>query len=312
MSRLHWLGRAGIAIAGFLILAILSGWMTLKMITKGGSVLVPDLMGKEIVTALQDLQKQHLYGVVEGAEHHTSVPKGSVIRQSPSPGETRKQYASVRMVLSSGPEHITMPDLREFGIRQSRHELSCLGFNEVLEKKIRHPTTRMGHVIAHAPGPGEIVLPGAPIKCLVSLGPVPARYRMPDLIGRKISDMDRNMERLFSVDIKISHDTGFEPGIILHQNPEPGESIYEGSPVSLIVKSYGLPDEGSVSVFTYRVPQGIVSKELKVTIDDETGQRLLRQQTVKPAEEVKLMIPKTGNGNITVYLDGEKVLTQSW
>jgi eukaryotic-like serine/threonine-protein kinase len=312
MSRLSWLGRMGFTIVGFLLLAALSGWITLIVMTRGGEVLVPDIVGRDIVSGIEVLQEKRLYIVIQGEDFHPDAPKGVIIEQSPAPGEVKKKFATVRVILSAGPERLLMPDLRGMGIRQARIEMSRLGINDIAELQIQNNLIRQGQIIAHAPGPEELLLQGAPVKFLVSLGPVKTQFRMPDLIGLDVSQYEHLLDKIFSVKIQYSDENKFAPGTILDQIPKPGEPIAEHAMVSLIVTGHGDDESGGISLFTYRVPQGIVTKELKVLFEDATGQRILRQQIVQPSEEIKLFVPKTGTGKIVVMLDDIPVKSQAW
>jgi eukaryotic-like serine/threonine-protein kinase len=312
MSRLGSLGRFLIGGIVFVCLAVGAGWATLLIVTSGGDVLVPDITGKDVVSSLKILQEQKLYGAIEGEETHATIQREHVIRQDPKPGELRKEYSTVKLVLSTGPDRMLMPDMRGYGIRQARIESSQMGLGTVTEINIHHANYHQGEVVAHSPGPDEIVLPGGPVSFLVSLGSNYITYRMPDFIGQPISEAQDMLEPAFSPDVVQVTNAGIAPGTIISQSPKAGEPIEENQIIKLEVSGNEASRQDSASVFIYKVPEGFISKKLTALYASNGMRKTYYDQTVNPSEEIRLSIPKTGSGTIEILLDDVLVKTQPW
>ena len=69
----------------FLIIAGASAYLTLTFIIKSeDTVIVPDLVGKDVVTALEQLTDLQLNTKVNGSEYSRQFPKNHVTYQEPA------------------------------------------------------------------------------------------------------------------------------------------------------------------------------------------------------------------------------------
>jgi len=295
----------------FIVLTGISGWLTLWIITSGGDVSIPNVVGEDLKDAIGLLQSRQLYLVLDGEEFHAEAPRGAIIAQNPEAGDVRKAFSTVRVMLSAGPERLEMPDLRGYGLRQARLEMTHFNVDTIHEHVIHHTEYAEGEVIAHSPGPGELVVPDAAVSMIVSKGKERPRYRMPDVIGLTIDESRGLLEEFQSqFDITVSDRREFGPGIVIGQVPESGEPLQFGDPIHLTITAEERDVAGTPSLFTWRVPTGFLNKSLLITytVDNET--EVLMEREVAPSEEVMLYVPNTGRGVLEITLDGELVLSK--
>ncbi|MGB3974792.1 MAG: PASTA domain-containing protein [bacterium] len=296
--------------ASFALLAALAGWITLVWMTSGGDVYIPDVIGKKLTDALGDLQSNSLYLVLDGEENHAEAPRGVVIAQNPPAGSIRKAYSTVRVILSAGPKRLEMPDLRGYGVRQARLEANELVNGVFTEYFIPHHDYSEGEIVAHIPGPGEVIVPNSGISFLVSVGPPKKRYRMPDVIGLTLKET-RGVLQQFSahLDITVSDRREFGPGIVIDQSPEPGSPLELGNKIQLIVT----PQDGNTLVpkrFTWKTPPGLLNKNMLATYTVRGKSEILAEYEVKPSEDITLFVPETGIGLLEIFLDGVVVYSE--
>ena len=299
-----------IGFASFILLAAVTGWVTLVWMASGGDVYIPDVVGKNLSNALGDLQSSNLYLILDGEENHSEAPRGVVIAQNPPAGAVRKAYSTVRVILSAGPQRLEMLDLRGYGVRQARLEAGELVNGVFTEYFLPHQDYSEGEVIAHIPGPGEIIVPNSSISLLVSAGPPKSRYRMPDVIGLTLKET-RGILQLFlpHLDITISHRREFGPGIVIDQSPEAGSPLELGNKIQLVVT----PQDGSALVpkrFTWKTPPGLLNKNMLATYTVRGKTEILAEQDVKPTEDITLFVPETGIGLLEIFLDGVVVYSE--
>ncbi|MBN1551420.1 PASTA domain-containing protein [bacterium] len=313
MSRFRVVGRFILGSFIFLILAGLSGWLTLVAITRTGDVLVPEVVGHNLSTAVKILQEQRLYCTIEDEINHAEIPKGFVIEQKPAPGELRKRYASIKLIISKGPERFSMPNLCGIGVRQARIEIERLSLGEVTEIKLKHPTAGLGDIISHIPGPGEVIFPDSPVKLLISLGTYDSILKMPDLLGENIGNARRIIESHYNPKIEFISSQTYESGIVISQIPLPGEPLYNDTNIILTVTSSIREDHKEYSTFTYNVPPGILEKEMKVILENNLEKNVVWTGSVKPSEQVQLFIPRSeGLSTLKVFLDNSEVHSEPW
>ena len=94
-----------------LILGVISGHFTFQLLSFSRTVVVPDLRGKEMMTANDALRSRGLYIRLEGEDYDTVVPQGNIIRQDILPGSKIKEGREVGIVLSKGPRVQYVPDI---------------------------------------------------------------------------------------------------------------------------------------------------------------------------------------------------------
>lgn len=95
---------------------------------------VPDLSGKPRVHAESSLADQGLTATFGAEEFSDSVPQGSVIRTSPAPGTTVHKGDSVQLVVSKGPEMVTVPNVVDQKSGNAKRTLEAAGFVVKLDR----------------------------------------------------------------------------------------------------------------------------------------------------------------------------------
>jgi len=174
--------RVVLVIAGFIALVAFSAVVSMKVVTWGRNVSVPDLTGRELTAAIGELKSSGLEIRVERQEHHPGVPQGAVISQDPLPGTTVKGGRNVSVVVSLGSEEVTVPDLTGGPLRVAQVELRRAGLTlgEVSRVFARGPRDA---VLLLSPEAQSVLQKGERVDLLVSEGPRPDKYVMPGIVG---------------------------------------------------------------------------------------------------------------------------------
>jgi serine/threonine-protein kinase len=131
------------------------------------SVAVPDLQGMKLLAARKAIRKAGL--VTEFKQVPSTEPKGTVVSQSPKPGETRKPGDHVLLNVSRGPNEQgavgVVPDVTGEDGETAKHDLERAGFKvEVVEQDTTDPAED-GVVFDQNPEPGG----SAPAKSTVTI-----------------------------------------------------------------------------------------------------------------------------------------------
>ncbi len=131
------------------------------VVSKGRRPLgVGDWVGKPADRAQQTLERKGLVVDRSQEQYDNTVPKGFVIAQSPQSG-TLFRGDTVTLVVSLGPELVTVPSVRAQGVEDARRELEALGF--VVETREASGYLGLGYVFAQDPAPGERIPRGSTI-----------------------------------------------------------------------------------------------------------------------------------------------------
>ena len=105
----------------FAVTASVSAYLTMVFFVKGEeTVVVPDLIGRDIVYSLQLLSSLGLNTKVKGTEYSATVPANHVILQNPSAGSQIKIDRDVKVIISAGTQKVLLPSLDGLTRQQAR------------------------------------------------------------------------------------------------------------------------------------------------------------------------------------------------
>ena len=167
-----------------LTVALLSGFIAMRLAIHGREVTVPDLSGLSLEEASQKAGSLGLALRLENRFYSTMVPSGRIISQFPLPGAVVRREWNIRISESLGAQQVSIPDV----VGQAERPASLA---------IRRLSLDLGTVAAiGAPGPSGIVLAQTPppnaegvdrprVSLVLSQADsaLPQAYVMPQLLG---------------------------------------------------------------------------------------------------------------------------------
>jgi beta-lactam-binding protein with PASTA domain len=233
-ERLEWLSRMVFLIFILASTAFLSAITAMRIAIHGREVTMPNLVGKGVAQASNDLRSRGL--ILRVADRiYSEQPINIVVRQTPSPGMLMKVSQQAHVVLSLGQRALQIPDLEGNSLRVSRIELLRGGLQVGEVSALSFPDVAADTVVLQSPKPGA----GAAtprVDVLVSQGAREQAYVMPHLIGLNVADAVR---RLDTVNIKRKLNTLSAPqwphGAVVDQTPTAGSRLLLSSVAELTV-----------------------------------------------------------------------------
>lgn len=124
---------------------------------------VPSVTGKTLAEATSSLEDAGLEASRADDAHSTSVPKGSVISQSPANG-TLARGESVTLTVSKGPEMVSVPKVEGLSKSAATSRLEAAGFKVSVQTFVGGP---LDEVRASRPGGGSTAPKGSTVTILV-------------------------------------------------------------------------------------------------------------------------------------------------
>lgn len=129
-------------------------------------VQVPDLVGLELSAAQERAREYGLALIVNKQRHDLAVPASHIYSQTPPPGAQAPAASEITVVLSLGPEPVTIPNVTGFPVAVKQLELEELGLVvAITEAKSTEPT---GLILNQDPPVGTEVQAGSTITLTVS------------------------------------------------------------------------------------------------------------------------------------------------
>jgi serine/threonine-protein kinase len=173
---------SGIAlVVGYLMV----NFVLMPSLTRQGSeVPVPDVLGLSEREAERALAAQDLKLSKISEQWSGDVPRGFISAQDPAPGGIVKRGRRISVVVSLGAQGTSVPVIEGSHVRQAEIQLQAAGLKVGRAARAYSEGVARDMVIASDP-PGEtLVEQETAVDVLVSLGPPPRSYVMPDLTGR--------------------------------------------------------------------------------------------------------------------------------
>jgi eukaryotic-like serine/threonine-protein kinase len=235
-ERLQWVLRMALLLFILSSVAFLSALTAMRFAVQGREVAMPDVVGKKALTAQQILRARSVGLKVED-RIFSNLPVDTVVRQSPPPGVRVKTGQSAHVVLSLGPQKLTIPQLQDRTLRAAQVELLRGGMQLGEVSSAYLPGDVADNVTQQDPSPGTSDVTGPHVNLLVSLGPRPGAYVMPELAGLPLAEAQ---SKLSAAGLKISRISpppvaDALPGTVVGQTPVRGQRVDADSSIELQV-----------------------------------------------------------------------------
>ena len=219
-----------LAAAGFL-----SAVTAMRIAIRGRVVNMPNLVGKEIGDAQGILANGHLQLQVADRVY-SSLPANAVVRQSPAPGEQMKVSQDARVVLSLGPQSITVPLLEGHSVRAARITLLEAGLQLGEVSTVALSSSDPDTVLQQDPLPGKkATSPG--VVLLVAVSGPSVSLVLPVLVG---GDLLEAYRMLTAAGLRVPKHTyisqaGALRGTVIGQTPPAGTRVDGEASVQLSI-----------------------------------------------------------------------------
>jgi eukaryotic-like serine/threonine-protein kinase len=303
----------------FVGIAGVSTYLTLTLFfATSDKVVVPELRGKHLVSALELLSDLSLNTKVSRSEYSDDVPRHHVILQEPHAGTEIKKGRDVRLVLSKGSQTLLTPNLKMLSIQQARIILEENGLCSGDVAITFSPQFKNDMVMAQFPGAGTRIRRDRCVNLLISGGMRPRDYAMPDLGGLPFEEaflkMDTFKLRLGAIttaDNKLSC-----PNCVISQNPAAGRRVEENDVVNLVInrppgeKDLTFPTAPKLQLFSYRLEEGFLNCHIKLQLNTFGASFDLFDDFLKPGEQIWCFIPDSENTSLLLFRDEELVITK--
>ena len=303
----------------FILAAGASAYLTLTLIIRSeDTVIVPNLVGKDVVSALEILTDLKLNTKVSGSEYNQQFPKNHVTFQEPGAGSEIKSDRDVRIIISKGARTISMPNIVNLSEQQARMIIEENGLARGQTSHTFNHTVPPAHVIIQIPAAGTLIPRGTAVNILVSSGPRPVAYVMPDLTGHLLDRAVLMIENanLTVGSIRSRYDKTRIRNSVIRQDPPAGHSARVNNPVHLIINRPAGSANGRRlhrpiygSLLQHRIPNGFLKKRIRVELEATDTASDLFDDYVGAGHEIWVLVPRDHDASVFIFEDEELVKT---
>ncbi len=241
-------------------------WVSVVLSLGAERVQVPDVTRRALAEATLLLEQNKLRVGRVREDFDDQAPRGLVVSQEPAPGSVVARGASVDLVVSKGPETVTVPGLVGLTLEQARDVLQRVGLS----------LDRVGYVPRADAAPGVVV---------EQTPPAGARVRRAERVSLLLAVRPQQPQ----------------PG----PQPTPAPSLPRAEPTPLpppAVQATSEPAGGAVRRvrLEVNVPPG-EPEEVRIVVIDHRGVRVVYRQVHEPGDRVVQTVEVEGYAIVQVY-----------
>lgn len=235
--------------------ALVSALTAMQLAIHGREVAIPKLVGMSPFEAEHASAALGLQMVVERQFYSTDIAEGKIVTQMPAPGTKVRRGWSIRVAQSLGPQRIAIPDVTGGSERVAELNILRRGFTLGSIAHVNFSDAPQDQVISQSPPANASGVAIPKINLLVSDGPKPLVFVMPNLIGQPLGSVTLELKdegiKVGKVAV-LSSPAASEPqgapvapsaatapnaaSMIVTQIPAPGQKIMAGGAVNFEVR----------------------------------------------------------------------------
>ena len=222
--------------------ALISALAAMHLAVHGREVAIPKLVGMSPFEAERAGAASGLQVVIERQFYSPDIPEGKIMTQMPPPGTKVRRGWSIRVAQSLGPQRVTIPGVTGGSERVAELNIRRRGLSLGSVAHVSLPDAPLDQVISQSPPANASGVSAPKINLLVSDGPEPPTYVMPNLTGQPLGSAMLALQ-----------DAGLKAGkISVLRPPLPGEpqaapvapsAVSEAGPASMIVTQTPAPGQ---------------------------------------------------------------------
>ena len=236
--------------------ALVSALTAMRLAIHGREVAIPKLVGMSPLEADRAGVASGLQVVVERQFYSADIPEGKIMTQMPLPGTRVRRGWSIRVAQSLGPQRVAIPDVTGGSERVAELNIRRRGLSLGSVAHVNLPDVPQDQVISQSPPANASGVSAPKISLLVSDGPEPPVFVMPNLTGQPLGSAMLALQdagiKVGKVTVQVPASLPGEPqsvpvglsaisepsaaSMIVMQTPAPGQKIVAGSAVNFEVR----------------------------------------------------------------------------
>ena len=235
-----------------LTVALISALTAMQFAIHGHEVTIPKLVGMTPLEAERAASASGLQVAIERQFYSPDIPEGRIMTQMPLPGTKVRRGWMIRVAQSLGPQRVAIPDVTGQSERVAELNIRRRSLNLASIAQMNLPDTSAAQVVSQSPPANASGVAAPKISLLVSSGPEPASYVMPDLTGQPLGSATLALQdaglRVGRVSLFSASPSSGAPvvptpvsepsaaSMIVTQSPAAGQKVVAGSAVNFEVR----------------------------------------------------------------------------
>jgi beta-lactam-binding protein with PASTA domain len=239
-----------------LMVALVSALTAMRFAIHGREVAIPKLVGMTPLEAQRAVAVLGLDVVVERQFYSPEVAEGRIMSQVPLAGVKVRRGWAVRVAQSLGPQRVAIPNVTGQSERVAELNVRRRGLDLGSVAQVNLPDAAPDQVVSQSPPANASGVAVPKINLLVSRGPQPTAFVMPNFVGQPLGSVTVALQdagiRVGKVSVVPAAPPVENPAaatatpvpvpppgaasMIVTQSPGPGQKIVAGAAVSFEVR----------------------------------------------------------------------------
>lgn len=281
----------------------------------GTTLMVPTFVGQTLADATTESYRYGLRTQVVAHQISDRYPKDVVMGQEPGPGTRVREGRQVSLVVSTGVQIYSMPDMRYQTLREAGLDLSHLRLQLGKVKMVQNDEVPVNHIIDQDPAPLTSVREGSQVTLTVSKGGN-AQLRVPNFENEDIdqarADAARYHVKLGQLVWMPLGPNGPPHGQVVRQIPAAGSKIDSFDPVSLEI-SAGPHESGYVLRQVHliaAVPADQTTdkpERVQLIVTDMSGKWTMYDAYAQPGQKLDFNVNTMGTSVVDFFVNNALV-----
>ena len=166
-----------------------------------------------------------------------TVATGKVISQDPPSGNSVAQGSPVNLVISSGPQMVTVPNVEGLTQDAATTAITAAKLTGGTVTQQSSNTVATGKVISQDPPSGNSVAQGSPVNLVISSGPQMVTVPNVEGLTQDAATTAITAAKLTGGTVTQQSSNTVATGKVISQDPPSGNSVAQGSQVNLVISS---------------------------------------------------------------------------
>lgn len=228
-----------------LLLFVVDSFIMPYYVNKGGTQIVPNVVGMKEEKARRILDSLHLEPKKGEIRQDPSYPEGYVILQNPAPEQSVKSGRRVYLTISGGEQDVIVPSLRGRSIRDAKFALDRAALRQGAIQYQVSLDLPEGTIVTQDIPAGSKVKRNSYISVIVSAGESIDSIYVPSLIGKTLSEAQRILKEkgLRAGNITYQINDELLPNTVIDQLPRENEVVTTQKEVDLFISQ--APDKNT-------------------------------------------------------------------
>ncbi|NLM01157.1 MAG: PASTA domain-containing protein [Treponema sp.] len=270
------------AILMVVIMAVTCGIVFFAVVKGSEEVLVPNVVGKELTKALEELQVKELYPKIQLRYSNNPDEKGLILDQNPPAGTIIKASRRVNLIVSRGVIIDKVEDYTNQKFDDVKVHLQTLFTGTRAMITLQDPPfyvsniAEAGTILEQNPPADTIIIDPIKLELVVSKGPEFEKTKVPPLTGLSVNDTLLQISRskvIFDFTTKIADITEL-PGTIVSQEKEAGSWADVNGRVNAVL---AIPEKQTgdmvYGIFSETLPKYPYALQLQLDVQTYDGER---------------------------------------